>query len=192
MGLENGYAEPTDIKGEKFKLVRIRDWLFWICLIGLGVSLVWMLYLVNETDIVRDFTPKASDPKDKRFSLARCQMAFWFFLVIASFLFVWLITGAYDIITPSVLGLIGIASGTALAAAAIDVSKPKDIKSQINDIADSNTLITLCTIIPSPKQEYEERGRSVVELLSSQTTTQKLQFCPCSTSYHSYNACYHR
>ncbi|WP_226890102.1 hypothetical protein, partial [Nostoc sp. MG11] len=30
--------------------------------------------------------------------------------------------------------------------------------------------------IPSPKQEYEERGRSVVELLSSQTTTQKLQF----------------
>jgi hypothetical protein len=30
--------------------------------------------------------------------------------------------------------------------------------------------------IPSPKKECEERGRSVVELLSSQTTTQKLQF----------------
>ncbi|MEH1835677.1 MAG: hypothetical protein V7L29_27400 [Nostoc sp.] len=29
--------------------------------------------------------------------------------------------------------------------------------------------------IPSPKEEDEERGRSVVELLSSQTTTQKLQ-----------------
>lgn len=37
------------------------------------------------------------------------------------------------------------------------------------------TSLNLITI-PSPKQEYEERGRSVVELLSSQTTTQKLQF----------------
>lgn len=35
VGLENGYAEPTDVKNEKFKLIRIRDWLFLPCLLGL-------------------------------------------------------------------------------------------------------------------------------------------------------------
>lgn len=133
VGLENGFAKPSDVEGDDFKLIRIHQGLFWFCLIGLIVLLVGMVYLAKNSDILRNLGP-IPDEGRKPFSLARSQMAFWFFLVIASFLFIWLVTGVYDIITPSVLGLIGIGAGTALGAAAIDVGKHAEIKSQISSL----------------------------------------------------------
>src|SRR5207248_11220708 len=55
------------------------------------------------------------------FSLGRCQMAFWFFLVISAFYFLWLITGRgdTDTINSTVLILIGISAGTALGSAIV-------------------------------------------------------------------------
>src|SRR6266542_3344622 len=52
------------------------------------------------------------------------QMAFWFFLVIASYVFLWLINDELDTITESVLALIGIGAATALGATLIDQGKP--------------------------------------------------------------------
>lgn len=140
VGLEDAYAKPTEVKGETFKLVRIRDWLLLPCLVGLVILLIGMWALAYQSDILRDSgeSPTGFDErgrnKRKPFSLARCQMAWWFFWVITSFLFIWLITGVYDIITASVLGLIGIGAGTALGAAAIDVGKREDIKSQLSSL----------------------------------------------------------
>jgi hypothetical protein len=57
------------------------------------------------------------------FSLARSQMAFWFFLALAAYVFIWLVTEELDTISDSVLGLIGIGSGTALGAALIDAGQ---------------------------------------------------------------------
>jgi hypothetical protein len=51
-------------------------------------------------------------------------MAFWFFLVIASYFFLWIVTGDMDTLNPSVLGLIGISAGTALGSAFVDAAKP--------------------------------------------------------------------
>jgi hypothetical protein len=50
-------------------------------------------------------------------------MAFWFFLVAASYFGVWMITGDKDTITSSVLTLIGISAATALGAAVVDAGK---------------------------------------------------------------------
>lgn len=141
VGLENSYAEPTDVKGENFKLVRIRDWLFLPCLLGLVGLLIGMWLLANKSDILRDSGPKPLGLERKPFSLARCQMAWWFFWVITSFLFIWLITGAYDIITASVLGLIGIGAGTALGAAAIDVSKREEINTQLSRLEEEKLTL---------------------------------------------------
>jgi len=47
-------------------------------------------------------------------------MAIWFVLVIGAFMFIWIVTGASDTITPTVLALLGIGATTALGAAAID------------------------------------------------------------------------
>ncbi len=65
------------------------------------------------------------DTKLGPYSLARTQMAFWFFLVITAFVFIWMIIGDTDTITQGVLVLIGISAGTALGATAIDSSKRK-------------------------------------------------------------------
>jgi hypothetical protein len=85
-------------------------------------------------------------------------MAFWFMIVVGSFLLIWLITGASDIITASTLALIGIASGTALGAAAIDAGKQQGPSSTLADLtaqqqalqADIATLDSQIAAIPPP------------------------------------------
>src|SRR5437868_10911055 len=46
-------------------------------------------------------------------------MAWWFFLILAGYIFIWLVTGDRDTIPASLLGLMGISAGTALAAVAV-------------------------------------------------------------------------
>jgi hypothetical protein len=60
-------------------------------------------------------------------------MAFWFFLVIASYFFLWIVTGDMNTLNTSVLGLIGISAGTALGAAFIDASRPISAESSGNE-----------------------------------------------------------
>ena len=72
------------------------------------------------TDSLRD---SQAEGTPRPFSLARCQMAWWFFLVIAAYVFLWLVLGDLDSITGSILTLMGIGSGTALGAAMIDGGK---------------------------------------------------------------------
>ena len=144
VGLENGYPVSTDVKDEKFKLVRVNFYLFWIYLAGLAILLFFILRLAKRSDILRDYgKPPTTTDKQKPFSLARCQMAFWFFWVIVSFLFIWLITGAYDTITATVLALIGIGAGTALGAAVIDAGKQEETSNQRSSLeAEQLTLRT--------------------------------------------------
>jgi H+/gluconate symporter-like permease len=47
-------------------------------------------------------------------------MAWWFFLIIVSYVMIWLISGDQDTITSSLLALMGISAGTALGAVLID------------------------------------------------------------------------
>jgi hypothetical protein len=57
----------------------------------------------------------------KMYSLSRVQAAWWFFLILASYLFIGLITGDYSsTITGTVLVLAGISAGTTLASVVID------------------------------------------------------------------------
>ncbi len=129
VGLENGYPEKTEVKIrtlKEFKIVRIREHRFWWYSVGLLVLLLLIIWLARKSDILRDIGLSPNGNKLKPYSLARCQMAFWFFWVIGSFLYIWLITGAYDIINGSVLALIGIGAGTALGAAAIDIGKQNE------------------------------------------------------------------
>jgi len=150
IGLENDSA-INDSK--QFRLLRIRQYRFIIFTILYGFLLFLMYRLAVKSDILRDLGEQPDSgnnsygfgimrafsvgetQKLKPYSLARFQMAFWFLLVIGSFSYIWLITGAYDIITTEILGLIGIGAGTALGAAAIDVGKGEDdkVKSKENE-----------------------------------------------------------
>lgn len=88
--------------------------------------------LARYTDIVRD--PAAPRRPDGQipYSLARGQMAFWFFLVIASYFFLWIVTGDMNTLNGSVLALIGISAGAALGSAFVDAAKPAPVGSSGN------------------------------------------------------------
>jgi hypothetical protein len=87
-------------------------------------ALIAFLVLARRTHIIRDGAAPRRPDGLRPYSLARGQMAFWFFLVIASYFFLWIVTGDMDTLNTSVLGLIGISAGTALGSAFVDASRP--------------------------------------------------------------------
>lgn len=90
-------------------------------------TVLWMIFLVVFAIVIyvaAVYSPmlRIGQPKDgvkQAYSLGRTQMAWWFFLVVISYTFIWLITGDRDTLPASILGLMGISSATALAAVLI-------------------------------------------------------------------------
>ncbi len=77
------------------------------------------------------------------YSLGRWQMAVWFVLVIGAFSYIWIVTGASDTITPTVLTLLGIGAGTALGAAAIDSAQMSSASDKLASILRDRTTFAL-------------------------------------------------
>ena len=90
----------------------------WVITGGIALLLAAAAFgwLARATTLLRD----GNGPQSP-FSLGRCQMAFWFFLVAWAFLFLWLVTGRgdTDTLTPETLVLMGISAVTGLGAAFI-------------------------------------------------------------------------
>lgn len=99
---------------------------FWRLIGALGavvavISLVWGHARTRAT--LRDnFLPQLP-ASQQTYSLGRWQMAFWFTLIFAAFVYLFVILGDTDTITAQALALMGISSTTALAAVAIDAAK---------------------------------------------------------------------
>lgn len=74
--------------------------------------LVLLGYLGARTNILRE---EGSSGSHKPYDLGRVQSAVWFFVISTSYLCLWLITGDLETLTPSILGLMGISTVTALA-----------------------------------------------------------------------------
>ncbi|MGH9422333.1 MAG: hypothetical protein ACRD3J_20310 [Thermoanaerobaculia bacterium] len=85
------------------------------------LALAIFVYLCRTTSLIRSGTHPV--PHERPYSLSLFQMSFWFFLVIAAYVFMWLITDELDTITDSVLALIGIGAATALGSTLIDKNK---------------------------------------------------------------------
>lgn len=88
---------------------------------ALLVLILAFLWLARNTDIVRS-GPQYEDGTRQPYSLGRVQMAWWFFLVLAGFVAIDLVSGDGNSITPSLLALMGISAGTALGSAALDAT----------------------------------------------------------------------
>src|ERR1017187_6007960 len=83
-----------------------------------------LIRLSQKTDLIRDNTTSPPPAGERRpYSLGRTQMAFWFFLVLTSYVALWLITGSLETITPSILAIMGISAATTMGAALIDADK---------------------------------------------------------------------
>ena len=105
-----------------------------VALLIITVTLILLLWLVTHTNIIREPGVCPTPGKRRPYNLGRAQMAFWFFLIYASYVTIWLVTGALDTITTSLLALMGISAGTALGEAMIDNGKDTAKANQTQDL----------------------------------------------------------
>lgn len=135
VGLEDGSAFDTvHEKDNPVTLTVISPVYGATALIVILVTLILLIWLVRKTNIIREPGPPPATGKRRPYNLGRAQMAFWFFLVYASYVAIWLITDALDTITASLLALMGISAGTALGEAMIDTGKDTAKTNQLQDL----------------------------------------------------------
>jgi low affinity Fe/Cu permease len=120
----------------QFPLIDINPfWLKIFAVFLIAAFAAFVLFAIR-SDMLREIGPqptgvnKRGKANRKPFSLGRTQMAFWFFLVITSYVFIWMVTGDVNTITSTVLGLMGISATTALGSMLIDNGKSSDAQNQ--------------------------------------------------------------
>lgn len=111
----------------------------------LAAVLSMLFYGIFKSGLIRDSgLPPDGNKENRPYSLARLQMVWWFAIVFISYVLLWLLMQELPSIPASALGLIGMAGGTALAAAALDKGRPvaatKGFWPDISTDADGVTL----------------------------------------------------
>ncbi len=107
---------PTEARGQRLKLYNKR--FAWYAIGGLVLVLIGFFYLARNSQMLRD--RGGSGEPLRTFSLARTQTAWWFLIIVGSFLFLSLLVGETVTIPPSALGLMGISAGTVVGAKLVE------------------------------------------------------------------------
>jgi hypothetical protein len=131
VGFNKVFGDRTDLILSQVNRAGATDWQrFYIrtaprgalvaSLLAIFALVILCLWLAVSSNLLRDATSPRNPSGQYPFSLALCQMAFWLFILIASFLFLWVVTGEYNTMTASELTLLGISASTGLAAVFIN------------------------------------------------------------------------
>lgn len=162
MGFE-GEPEATIISNRQgytptFTFVVYREGWFLASMACMVLAIVLFWLLATRTNIIRDTAPATPANGGKRpYSLARFQMALWFFIILTSYLFIFLLTGQYNnVLNEQALILIGIGTGTALGAALIDTNKTTVMSNQLD------------TLLPEKSKAEAERASLAAQLQAAQ------------------------
>ncbi len=136
VGLDNQFAIPSS--ASVYLRVIPRVWFaFWLLIFG-GLA-VGFVILARRSDLLRD-PVEAPYGARSPYSLSRAQAAWWFFLILASYLLIGMVTGDFlTSPTGTVLVLLGISAGTAAGSAFIDSSKSSRV-SDARDVARAKIL----------------------------------------------------
>jgi uncharacterized membrane protein YhaH (DUF805 family) len=124
-GVHNGRPLPR-APGANTTLVLTKlytDWTTALWLALLLVIVVALLVYARRSDLLRDGPTLAGVRQP--YSVARVQMAWWFFLILIGFSYIWTVTGDNDTISPALLALMGISAATAVAAVAISPAEAR-------------------------------------------------------------------
>jgi hypothetical protein len=130
------------------------------------ITAIATIILAKKTDLLRDAEPfdfggaaPAIGVYRRPYSLAQSQMAWWFAIVIASFVFIEVDKGLLDgkglapgVLTEQALLLLGIGTGTALGATVIEQTK-QDANSTLNKFKSTIAAIdaTPAGVAPAPQ-----------------------------------------
>lgn len=143
IGFENGAQVPSNAK---LKLIRIHENGFRVFVTICIVAIVLFVLLARKSDIIRN---TGSQPEGlnshgkanrKAYSLARSQMAFWFFTISIGYVFIWMVTSDFSSLTPGVIGLMGISAVTGVGAAVVDSNKRSELKNQRRMLDEKNKI----------------------------------------------------
>jgi hypothetical protein len=135
----------------------------WVALVLLFALLLSFIVLARKSDILRD-SPSVNGIKQS-YSLARCQMAWWFFLVAASYCYLWTVLRNRESLTPGVLILTGVSAGTGLAAAVIDANKHQ----QRDQLAQEKDQLTVSlTALPAAISAVPAGSTAAAQLAAEQ------------------------
>jgi len=178
VGLEDGSAfKSVHGRGEQPVTLTVISPVYGLVALAVILStLALLLWLVSKTNIIREPGPPPVPGKRRPYNLGRAQMAFWFFLIYASYMTIWLITDALDTITSSLLALMGISAGTALGEALIDNGKDTTVANQLQSLTAekqaleqgiTQTQADLDAIDPAAATATDQSNR---ELLNRQLT----------------------
>lgn len=193
VGLDTGSMLNMPVNSSYGEVIfrRIKEWSFHGFILAVIVVLAFILGIADSRYALRsalcDFgsQPPDIDKKNKNgntvqerqfrpWSLARCQMAFWFVLVLLAFTSIWVLTGALDTITPSILTLIGIGSGATIGSAMIDVANdPKirlseletteqEMKDKVSEIESKIQALTLAAGVIAPEKTHLEKLETAI------------------------------
>ena len=150
VGLANSYPVSTNgsLQLIRFRTIRLP---FWLIFMG---ACIWILFwLARKHNLLRDRAPVLWKQR-KPYSLSAVQAAWWFVLILASFIFIWLITGHYDFSSTALI-LLGITSGTALGAAVIDANKRDGSADNQTAGPDLNILLSRKQMLESDLDQLE-------------------------------------
>jgi len=120
VGPNEELAYPTTVRDLELEIIPKGKFFSFLAMLAIG--LVVFVRLALKTALLRDPVPAPAGQLPP-YSLSRFQLGFWTLLVLAAYVFIWMVTAQLDTITGSVLVLLGIGSGTALGATLIDTGK---------------------------------------------------------------------
>lgn len=177
VGLEDTFAIDSEDAAHINLIVIPHGWsIFWLVVIF--IFIIGFLYLASVSSIIRNPGNVSNNVNEMPFSLAKTQAAWWFFIILASYLFIGVITGDFNTtITTTVLGLFGISAGTAVGSAVLNSSKNTETNRQkkLNE-ADSleaeaqNVTATAESQMSLQEQEEKEAKTEKVKKLRGITT----------------------
>lgn len=149
VGLESGLPLPSNAKIDLVIIKRV-GLFFWEAMV---IIIFWLLYKYGkQSAALRTFGA------DSPYSLAQVQMAAWFFLVISSYVFIWLVTGDMNNMPESVLILMGISIGTTLGARMIDQNKQNSVLSKVpEELVDIEAKIKECESLPDDAEAQKRK-----------------------------------
>ena len=130
--LAPGDPQPSPIAGAdhvqpSFDLILISGWSLFIGVVAVLVVIAAVWAGASNTNILKDALLPQLAPDEQTFSLGRSQMAFWFSLIFAAFVFLFFVLWDYNTLTSQSLILMGLSGATAIFAVAIDAAKDTPI-----------------------------------------------------------------
>jgi hypothetical protein len=133
-----------------------------VSLIVVLVSFFLLIWLARKTNLVRDSGSCPVVGKLRPYNLGRVQMAFWFFLIYAAYVTVWLITASPDRFSVSLLTVMGISAATALSETLNDSRRPSTTAQRLQEL--SLEKESLERTIPEIQTQINERAKSSISL----------------------------